>query len=295
MSDSFIDLPRADQNVDRRHERRALTADELARLLEVARKRPLAEYGRESIKKGGGGKRPARSRATWERDPLSYENLDAACDRARDALIGNPAFMEKLERTGRERRLLYLTLAMTGLRKGELASLTIGQIELTGPVAYAVLRPAHEKNRKGSNIPLRADLVAELNAWLADRLTELQDQARAEGKPIPVRLPPTTPLFNVPTGLTRIFDRDLAVADIPKRDERDRVVDVHALRVTFCSHLLAAGVPLRTAQVAMRHSKPELTARVYSDPQLLDVAGALDSLPRLVVSSTPTDNAIGSL
>jgi hypothetical protein len=33
----------------------------------------------------------------------------------------------------------------------------------------------------------------------------------------------------VPTGLTRIFDRDLAAAEIPKRDERDRVVDVHVL------------------------------------------------------------------
>mgnify|MGYP002790571039 FL=1 len=42
-----------------------------------------------------------------------------------------------------------------------------------------------------------------------------------------------------------------------------------------------AGVPLRTAQAAMRHSDPSLTANVYTDPKLLDVAGAVASLPDL--------------
>ncbi len=53
--------------------------------------------------------------------------------------------------------------------------------------------------------------------------------------------------------------------------------------VCFGTHLCAAGVPLRTAQAAMRHSKPELTANVYIDPKLLDVAGAIDALPALVL------------
>ena len=41
------------------------------------------------------------------------------------------------------------------------------------------------------------------------------------------------------------------------------------------------GVTLRTAQAALRHSTPVLTANTYTDPQLLDVAGALDVLPAL--------------
>jgi site-specific recombinase XerC len=72
-----------------------------------------------------------------------------------------------------------------------------------------------------------------------------------------------------------------------ERDERNRVVDVHALRVTFGTHLCAAGVPLRTAQAAMRHSKPELTANIYTDPKLLDVAGAIDALPTLALPADP--------
>ncbi len=141
----------------------------------------------------------------------------------------------------------------------------------------------NEKNRQGSNIPLRADLAAELSAWLDEKLAILQEQASRNHEPIPVLLPASTPLFNVPSGLTRIFDRDLAVAGIPKRDGRNRVVDVHALRTTFCTHLCAAGVPLRTAQAAMRHSKPELTANIYTDPKLLDIAGAIDALPAMTL------------
>jgi hypothetical protein len=39
----------------------------------------------------------------------------------------------------------------------------------------------------------------------------------------------------------------------------------------------------RTAQAAMRHSSLDLTMNVYTDPTLLDVAGALSSLPDLAM------------
>lgn len=285
----FADLPRADAKRDRRHQRRALTQEELVRLLRVARLRPLAEYGRETV--SGGKAASKKSRSTWTRAALSYEQIDGAVDRAREALEENPLLIAELESEGRKRALVYKALALTGLRKGELASLTVAQLELDGPVAYAVLNPEDEKNRQGSSIPLRADLAAELKAWMDERLARLQSECRAWGEPIPVRLPTDTPVLGVPTGLTRIFDRDLAVAGIAKRDERNRVVDVHALRVTFGTHLCAAGVPLRTAQAAMRHSKPELTANIYTDPKLLDIAGALAALPTL--SETGTSPSTG--
>jgi len=279
----FEDVPRADAHADRKHQRRALTEEELLRLLEVARLRPLAEHGRAIIKTDSRNKSP-RSRATWRRELLTYDDLEVAVDRARETLRDNPALITKLERTGRERALIYKTLALTGLRKGELASITVAQLEFDGPVAYIVLCAADEKNRKGSNIPVGSDLASELSSWMSDRLDELQYLARCERQPVPARLPPATPLFDMPSGLTRIFNRDLVVANIPKRDERNRVIDVHALRVSFGTHLCAAGVPLRTVQAAMRHSKPELTANIYTDPKLLDVAGALEALPSL---STP--------
>src|SRR6266702_4180528 len=68
---------------------------------------------------------------------------------------------------------------------------------------------------------------------------------------------------------------------IDKRDDRGRVLDVHALRTTFGTLLSKGGVNPRTAQSAMRHSTIDLTMNVYTDPRLLDVHDAVESLPAL--------------
>jgi integrase len=286
IANPFGDVPLANVNADRRHLRRALTEDELRRLLTVARLRPLAEFGRDKVKTAPDAEQPKR--ANWTFAPLTFDTLTEAAARGRVVLDERPDFIAELDNVGRERALIYKVLLLTGLRKGELASLTVGQLDLDAPQPYAVLNAADEKNRRGSDIPLRADLAADLRAFLADRLTALQDAAGLRfGASVPLRLPPTMPLFTVPAGLVRILDRDLHAAGIAKRDERGRVVDVHAMRVSFGTHLSKGGVTLRTAQAAMRHSKPDLTANVYTDPKLLDVAGALDALPSLSLNTEP--------
>jgi hypothetical protein len=130
-------------------------------------------------------------------------------------------------------------------------------------------------------VVIRVDLADDLRGWLADRLLEHQAEARREGVSAPARLPADLPIFTVPDKLIKIFDRDLKAAGIPKRDERGRTLDVHALRTTFGTLLSKGGVSLRTAQAAMRHSDPSLTANVYTDPKPLDVSGALDASPTL--------------
>jgi len=65
-------------------------------------------------------------------------------------------------------------------------------------------------------------------------------------------------LFTVPREFVDILDRDLAAADIPKRDERGRTVDVHA----------------------MRHSSLDLTLNGYADQTVLDVADLCFGLPK---------------
>jgi integrase len=177
---------------------------------------------------------------------------------------------------------------LTGLRKNELASITVGQLELDGPCPYAVLHAADEKNRQGSNIPLRADLVADIREWLGEKLLIAQREAIRLGEAPPEALPSDTPVFTVPAGLVRILDRDLKLAGIPKKDARGWAVDVHALRHTFGTLLSKGNVAPRTAQAAMRHSTLDLTMNVYTDPQLLDVAGALERLPELKVNGADT-------
>ena len=142
------------------------------------------------------------------------------------------------------------------------------------------LKAADEKNRKGSDIALRADLVEDLRKWLDQKLSLLQEQCRDEGQSTTEALPVETSLFDVPDKLVRILDRDLKQAGIPKVDGLGRKLDVHALRHTFGTHL-ATGASQRTTQEAMRHSDPSLTANIYTDPKLLNVHGALDALPAL--------------
>ncbi len=249
----FTAIPKANERADRRRLRRAMTEAELLRLLDVARRRPLLDAA--TVRRG-------------TRKGERYANL-------RDDT------RERLARIGRERALVYKTLVLTGLRKAELTSLTVGQLFLDGEVPYIALDAADEKNREGNDLVLRDDLAADLRLWLAERLERLQGEARERAEPIPTRLPAELPLFTVPAGLLRILNRDLNLAGIPKCDERGRTLDVHALRTTLGTLLNVAGVAPRTAQAAMRHSDIRLTMETYTDPKLLDVRGALDALPAL--------------
>jgi integrase len=282
----FARLHKLDEADDTRRQRRALTGDELRRLLTVARLRPVAEFGRETLRILD-DTRPAKSRATWKRAELTFDTIVAAADRGRGRL--RPEEVERRERAGRERALLYAVLVTTGLRKGELAALTVGDVQLDAPQPFLVLPAADAKNGQRATLPLRGDVAEELRTWVADKAEAVcRQRVGVAGVTMP---PADAPLFNVPAGLVRILDRDLAAAGIPKRDDRGRTVDVHALRHTFATHLVAAGVAPRVAQAALRHSSLELTMQHYTDPRLLDVAGALAALPALPTAAAPPEAA----
>lgn len=201
VANPFEAVPKANEWADPRRQRRAMTEPDLVCLLGVAGERPLLEA--LTVRK-----EPRRGEC--------YANL-------------RPEVRERLEWLGREQALIYKTLVLTGLRKGELASLTAAQLHLDEAVPFVALAAADEKNREGNDIPLRNDLAADLRDWLADRFARLQEEALAGGAPIPTRLAPDTKLFKVPHKLCKILNRDLRLAGIPKRDDRGRVLDVHPL------------------------------------------------------------------
>ncbi len=272
----FARIGKANEKADPRRQRRAMTEAELLRLLTVARWRPLAEHGRGSIAITGQAKR-----SNWKKAELNFDGLADAVARCRERLADNPELIERLDREGRERELIYKTLVLTGLRSGELASMTVGQLDLDGTTPYLILNAADEKNGQGSSIPLRGDLATDLREWVSDlpkpATLRLRDRS---GTPDPSRK-----LFYLPTGMIRILNRDLATAGIAKRDDRGRTLDVHALRTTFGTLMSKGGVAPRVAQAAMRHSSIDLTMNTYTDPRLLDIQGAMESLPMLSLSS----------
>jgi membrane protease YdiL (CAAX protease family) len=131
------------------------------------------------------------------------------------------------------------------------------------------------------------------------------DVPRDALNPLPASRPNDEPLFDVPHGLSQVLDRALAFAGLArieercgkeivlKTDDRGSTIDVHALRHAFGTHPSKAGIQLRSAQAEMRHSGPSLTANVYTDPKLLDVAGAVASLPDLPVGGFGGSAAVG--
>ena len=279
LTNPLVTVAKADEAADVRRQRRAMTEAELVLLLDVARRRPLLDAA--TVRRGK--------------------------DRGKPICKLRPETVARLELLGRERALIYKTLVLTGLRKGELETLAVGQLDLDADPPYLKLDAADEKNREGSTLPLRSDLAADLRQWLADKAKARQDADR-DAPTVPFdsqdlepaerdrhnaragkrqsyqecsTLPAGELVFVVPKGLIRILDRDLALAGIPKVDDRGRTIDVHALRHSFGTHLSAAGVAPRTAQAAMRHSKIDLTMNVYTDPRLLDIAGAVERLPDL--------------
>lgn len=111
----------------KRHRRRALSIEELQRLLDAARQRPLANAGKG---RGNGA------------------NL-------------SDDYRAKLERVGRERALIYATAFYTGLRKDELRALRVHHLDL-GEAPYLHLPGEHTKNGEDARLPLASHVAEQL-------------------------------------------------------------------------------------------------------------------------------------
>ena len=232
-------LPKVDESQPTRR-RRALTEDEIARLLKAAKERPLREA--LTIRTG--------------------KNKGKLLARVRDQE------RHRLERLGQERALLYRFMMLTGLRRNEVASLTVSTICLDERNAYVNVEGKHAKSGRAATLPLRADLADDLRKHVA-RLTE--DHGGS--------VPQDARLFGRSRDFLPAFNRDIAVAGIAKRDAQGRTVDVHGLRHTFATLLARNGVMPGVAQKLMRHSDIRLTMNTYTHLDLADTAGAVAALP----------------
>lgn len=137
-------VPKLNEELDIRHERRALTTEEIAKLLKAAQERPLHET---TIVRRGPQKGNAKSTAT---------------DYAK----------QKALRVGLEHKLIYATLLYTGLRRNELASITFGQVFLDDKIPHIFLKANNAKSRKADKLPIHPELLRQLKEWFALREKE---------------------------------------------------------------------------------------------------------------------------
>ncbi len=180
---------------------------------------------------------------------------------------------------GAVRALVYRTLFYTGLRYSELRRVGIGDLRLDCETPHIELLAAHEKAGRGALVPIPAALAKELSEYLTERRARLLGQPGAKVVKFQ-SAPDTALLFDLPASLIHTFDRDLKAAGIAKVDSEGRLLDVHALRHSYCTMIAQSGANMQTAMKLMRHSTPAMTAR-YTHMNLRDLGGAVASLPTL--------------
>jgi len=218
---------------DRRHDRRAFSAEDLQRVLEAARMGP-----------------------------------------------------DRSGMTGVDRAMLYRVAVETGLRAGELRSLTVGSFKLAGDSPTVTVAAAYSKHRREDVLPIRPDLAAVLREHFAGKSSVA----------VAFRMPE-------PSAVSRMLRADLGAArtawieqargnpaEHERRKDSDflsyadaagRKADFHALRHTFISNLARGGVHPKIAQQLARHSTITLTMDRYSHTVMGELQDALRALPGL--------------
>ena len=161
---------------------------------------------------------------------------------------------------GPTRAMVYRIAAATGFRAGEIRALTRESFHLNGEPPRIVLPPEATKNRKGADQPIPKALAEALASWIA---------GRPEGKPL-IRLPDYE--------TARMMRVDLKAAGIAY-ETPEGVADFHSLRGYFVSSLVQSGASIKAVQTLARHSTPVTTLAHYAKVGILDITGAVESLP----------------
>ena len=193
---------------------------------------------------------------------------------------------------GPDRAMLYLLAAYTGLRKGELGSLTMKSFHFGDheKPATVTIEAAYAKNRRHDVLILHPDLVKRLKAWLALK----KPQANELLFPVSHRAGgverKTSKMIRFDIESARTFW--IAEAETEKeeklrysadfllyQDEKGKFADFHCLRHTFITNLGRAKVSPKTAQSLARHSDIKLTLGIYTHIDQEDQIAAINSLP----------------
>ena len=209
-----------------------------------------------------------------QRRALSVEELRKLLDETRRG-------PDRFGMTGPERAMLYRVAVETGLRRGELASLTRVSFALEGMRPTVTVQAGYSKHRREDVLPLRPDTAADLKDLLAGKM-------------------PGAPAFAVPADRhesAAMFRADLEAVGLSYVDAAGQFADFHALRHTCGSLLAASGCHPKVAQSIMRHCTIDLTMSRYTHVfagQEADAVAALPDLDRPAAGqakATGTDDA----
>ena len=201
-----------------------------------------------------------------------------------------------------ERVLLYAVAIQTGLRSGELRSLTRGRLFLDSDPPFITCKAGSTKNRKEARQYIQRDLADDLRRHVATKA-------------------PQAPVFAMPDehDVAEMLRADLADArrawlkaaqhdpdEYARREQRDFLseanhdgerLDFHSLRHTCGAWLAMSGTHPKTVQVVLRHSTITLTMDTYGHLFPGQEADAMARFPTMMsngpdaLKATGTDDA----
>lgn len=192
---------------------------------------------------------------------------------------------------GIDRAMLYLIASYTGLRKGEIGSLTKESFNFDNEkCATVTVEACYSKHRRKDVLPLHLSLVEKLKQWLAmknPKSNEILIPVSKQAGSVDRR---TAKMIRFDLNAARTFW--IAESDSPAEEEKRLTsdflsyknhnglfADFHSLRHMFITNLGKAKVPLKTAQILARHSTVELTANIYTHIDQQEQIDAINSLP----------------
>jgi integrase len=194
----------------------------------------------------------ARADRRRKRRALTVEEaarLIGAADNSPDSFFGL---------TGKQRAAVYQLALTTGLRLGEISSLTVSDFDLSA--ATVTVRAECSKNGKEDTLPLTADMVVRLRVELAGKGDD----------DLALKMPSSC---NAARMLRLDLSGELVKGDYIRSNPYSAgieyqtaagVADFHSLRHTYITHLAQAGVSPAVAQKLARHSTVDLTMNCYS-------------------------------
>ena len=194
-------------------------------------------------------------------------------DEIRRLLEATQAASKRFGMTGYERALLYRFAAYTGLRANEIRNLTVSSFDFDNCTVN--VKAACSKRKREDILPLRKDITAELQSFVAGKL-------------------PTVQVFKVPEKTADMLKADLEAVKIPYVDDAGRYADFHALRHSTGSLLAASGVHPKVIQSIMRHSDINLTMSRYTHIFRGQESEAVAGMPDLSLPSKGAQKAVAT-
>jgi len=194
---------------------------------------------------------------------------------------------------GPDRAMMYLLAAWTGLRRGEIGSLTLRSFDLQVKSPAVTVAAAYSKHRREDVVVLHPDVVSALQQWLQLRKPEPDEILfavsertcgvdRRTSEMLQFDLATARSLW-IEEATTKKEGREREKSDFLKyQDSQGRFADFHSLRHTFITNLARANVAPKTAQALARHCDIRLTMDVYTHVEQEEQATAIRGLPSLV-------------